>query len=57
MWQYLARRLILMVPTLLLVTLVVFVAIRILPTDTADLITSNAPVGGLPLPRMPSGTS
>jgi len=36
----------LIVPTLILVTLVVFIAIRILPTDIADLIVAEGGVGG-----------
>jgi peptide/nickel transport system permease protein len=46
MAQYVIRRLLLAVPTLLLVVAIVFLSMRILPTDIADLIVDNAGVGG-----------
>lgn len=46
MVQYLVRRLLLIVPTLLLVVAIVFLSMRILPTDIADIIVDNAGVGG-----------
>jgi len=46
MLQYILRRLLLAVPTLLLVVVIVFLSIRILPTDIADIIVDNAGVGG-----------
>jgi peptide/nickel transport system permease protein len=44
--QYLIRRVLLIVPTMLFVVAIVFLAMRILPTDIADLIVNNAGVGG-----------
>jgi peptide/nickel transport system permease protein len=46
MAQYLVRRFLLLIPTLLLVVVIVFLSMRILPTDIADLIVDNAGVGG-----------
>src|SRR4051794_11145040 len=46
MIKYAARRILLAVPTLLLVITIVFTSIRVVPTDIADLIVSAGGTGG-----------
>jgi peptide/nickel transport system permease protein len=41
MWQYVAKRLLLFIPTIILVTLIVFVIMRLIPGDPALLILSG----------------
>ena len=51
MFVYASRRVLLAVPTVLLVVAFVFLATRILPTDIADLMVDNAGVGGSPFTK------
>ena len=46
MHQYIAKRVLLFIPTIILVTLVVFLAMRIIPGDPALLILGGGPEGG-----------
>jgi peptide/nickel transport system permease protein len=48
---YLLRRVLVAIPTLLLVVAIVFFGIRILPTDIADVIVEAAPFGGSALTK------
>lgn len=48
---YVLRRLIVAIPTLLLVIAIVFFGIRVLPTDIADVIVESAPFGGSALTK------
>ena len=51
MFVYASRRVLLAVPTVLLVVAFVFLATRVLPTDIADLMVDNAGVGGSPFTK------
>ena len=47
MWTYIMRRLLLMIPTLFLVTLIVFFSVRFIPGDVIDLMLAEMTLEGI----------